>query len=38
MKGCGCFGLLLGFVSLILLVFVLTHLSEIWAWLEGLFA
>jgi len=36
--GCGCFGFLLFVVSVILLVFVLTHISEIWHWLEGLFA
>ena len=34
----GAFGCLGCVVSLILLVFVLTHLSEIWNWLEGLFA
>jgi hypothetical protein len=33
----GCFGCLIGVVSLILLVFVITHLTEIWNWLEGLF-
>lgn len=30
----GCVGTIL---ALIVLVFVLTHISEIWAWLEGLF-
>lgn len=33
----GRFGCLTFVVSVILLVFVLTHLSEIWNWLEGLF-
>jgi hypothetical protein len=31
----GCLGFLLG---IILIVFVLTHLGEIWHWLESLFA
>lgn len=35
MKGVfGCTGFIL---SVILLVFVLTHLTEIWNWLEGIF-
>ncbi len=31
----GCLGSIL---ALIVIVFVLTHLSEIWDWLEGIFA
>ena len=30
----GCIGTIL---TLIVLFFVVTHISEIWAWLEGLF-
>ncbi|AHB13096.1 hypothetical protein X792_01870 [Dehalococcoides mccartyi CG1] len=35
MKLMGCLGSIL---ALIVIVFVLTHLSEIWDWLEGIFA
>ncbi|AII60174.1 MAG: hypothetical protein LLF82_000921 [Dehalococcoides mccartyi] len=35
MKLMGCLGSIL---ALIVIVFVLTHLSEIWSWLEGIFA
>jgi len=31
------FGCILTILGIIVLVFVLTHLSEIWNWLEGLF-
>ncbi len=31
-------GCLVSIVLLILIVFVLTHIGEIWQWLEGLFA
>jgi hypothetical protein len=32
----GLFGCLSFIVSVILIIFVLTHISEIWHWLEGL--
>ncbi len=34
----GLFGCLVFIISVILIIFVLTHISEIWNWLEGLFA
>jgi hypothetical protein len=33
----GLFGCLVFIISVILIIFVLTHISEIWNWLEGLF-
>ncbi len=35
MQALGC---VLSILGIIVLVFVLTHVSEIWNWLEGLFA
>ncbi|AII61638.1 hypothetical protein X794_01375 [Dehalococcoides mccartyi CG5] len=35
MKLMGCLGSIL---ALIVIIFVLTHLGEIWDWLEGIFA
>ena len=34
----GCFGCVVFILSVILLVFVLTHITEIWNWLERLLA
>jgi len=35
MKLMGCLGSILAFI---VIIFVLTHLGEIWDWLEGIFA
>jgi hypothetical protein len=32
------FGCLFSILAVILIIFTLTHLGEIWHWLEGLFA
>jgi hypothetical protein len=34
--GCSCFGCLVFIVSVILIIFIFTHLKEIWIFLEKL--